>query len=105
MRSWRLHRRTDLTSTSSHGGSTRSCGAGCTTTARFYRSALYPLLTRINAYLMRWIRKKYKRLAAQAEGAREAWQEIAQRYPRCFAHWAWVTHAVHGLVTRTTRAV
>ena len=28
----------------------------------FYRSALYPLLSRINAYLMRWIRKKYKRL-------------------------------------------
>ena len=29
---------------------------------RFYRSALYPLLARINAYLVRWIRKKYKRL-------------------------------------------
>ena len=28
----------------------------------FYRSALYPLLARINAYLVRWIRKKYKRL-------------------------------------------
>ena len=28
----------------------------------FYRSALYPLLSRINAYLMRWIRKKYRRL-------------------------------------------
>ena len=28
----------------------------------FYRSALYPLLTRINAYLLRWLRKKYKRL-------------------------------------------
>ncbi|WP_424863190.1 group II intron maturase-specific domain-containing protein [Streptomyces sp. MMS24-I29] len=30
---------------------------------RFYRSALYPLLARINAYLARWIRRKYKRLA------------------------------------------
>jgi RNA-directed DNA polymerase len=28
----------------------------------FYHSALCPLLLRINAYLMRWIRKKYKRL-------------------------------------------
>jgi RNA-directed DNA polymerase len=28
----------------------------------FYRSALYTLLGRINAYLMRWVRKKYKRL-------------------------------------------
>ena len=31
---------------------------------RFYRSALYPLLKRINAYLVRWPRKKYKRLRA-----------------------------------------
>ena len=30
----------------------------------FYRSALLPLLRRINAYLMRWLRKKYKRLRA-----------------------------------------
>ncbi|MEP7025663.1 MAG: group II intron reverse transcriptase/maturase, partial [Actinomycetota bacterium] len=29
---------------------------------RFYQSALYPLLKRINAYLVRWARKKYKRL-------------------------------------------
>ena len=28
----------------------------------FYRSKLHPLLNRINAYLMRWIRKKYTRL-------------------------------------------
>ena len=28
----------------------------------FYRSELYPLLSRINAYLMRWIRSNYKRL-------------------------------------------
>lgn len=26
----------------------------------FYRSALYPLLERINAYLLRWVRRKYK---------------------------------------------
>ena len=28
----------------------------------FYRTALHPLLQRINAYLVRWLRKKYKRL-------------------------------------------
>jgi RNA-directed DNA polymerase len=28
----------------------------------FYRSALCPSLARINAYLVRWLRKKYKRL-------------------------------------------
>ena len=31
---------------------------------RFYRSQLYPLLRRVNTYLMRWAGKKYKRLRA-----------------------------------------
>jgi RNA-directed DNA polymerase len=34
----------------------------CNYYGRFYRSALYPLLICINTYLVRWIRKKYKRL-------------------------------------------
>ena len=55
----------------------------------FYRSALSPLLQRINAYLMRWIRKKYKRLRGKKK-ARECWQGITERYPLMFAHWKWV---------------
>ena len=34
VRSWRLHHRTHLTERTSHDRSTRSCGVGCTTTAR-----------------------------------------------------------------------
>ena len=55
----------------------------------FYRSALYPLLRRINAYLMRWLRKKYKRLAAKKKA--RAWTGAVTPRPRLFAHWAWVT--------------
>ena len=55
----------------------------------FCRSALYPLLSRINAYLMRWIRKKYKRLRNMWKAA-ACWQRITGQYPRLFAHWAWV---------------
>ena len=40
----------------------------------FYRSALYPLLARINAYLMRWLRKKHKRLRGRKK-AQDAWDE------------------------------
>jgi hypothetical protein len=54
----------------------------------FYRSALYFLLPRINAYLMRWVRKKYRRL--QGRRRAQKWQEVTARYPRFFAHWAWV---------------
>jgi group II intron reverse transcriptase/maturase len=54
----------------------------------FYRAALYPLLTRSNAYLVRWIRKKYRRLQAKKK-ALECWRGITARYPRMFAHWEW----------------
>ena len=56
----------------------------------FYRSALYPLLTRINAYLMRWVRKKYRRFQGRRE-FQQAWQRVTTQYPRFFAHWVWTT--------------
>jgi RNA-directed DNA polymerase len=55
----------------------------------FYRSEMYPLLARINAYLVRWIRKKYKRLKAKRKAFR-CWRGIVKRCPRMFAHWEWV---------------
>ena len=90
-RSWRLHRRTgqefiDLARWMNPivRGWIQYYGA-------FYKSALYNLLQRINAYLMRWIRKKYKRLRAFTK-AKACWQGITTRYPRMFAQWA-VTRA------------
>ncbi|WTD22561.1 hypothetical protein OH738_18460 [Streptomyces hirsutus] len=59
---------------------------------RFYRATLTPLLTRINAYLVRWIRQKHKKLAALRKALQKMW-EIADRYPRMFAHWSWTTVA------------
>ncbi len=58
----------------------------------FYRSAPLPLLRRINSYLMRWLRKKYKRLASK-QNARPCWERITTQYPRLFAHWAWVPYS------------
>ena len=46
----------------------------------FYRSALYPLLQRINAYLMRWIRKKYERLRA-INKAKASWRRRHRHVP------------------------
>ena len=56
----------------------------------FYRSALYPLLARVNAYVMRWSRNKYKRLRGRKR-ARDQWEAAVRGRPRFFAHWAWVT--------------
>jgi RNA-directed DNA polymerase len=56
---------------------------------RFYRSKLYPLLQRINTYLMRWAGKKYRRLRPYKRF--EAWWSgLLDREPRLFAHWTWV---------------
>jgi RNA-directed DNA polymerase len=55
----------------------------------FYRTVLYPLLQRINAYLVRWLRKKYKRLRGFKK-ARACWQRITEQDPLLFAHWKWV---------------
>ncbi|MEU3349586.1 group II intron maturase-specific domain-containing protein [Streptomyces sp. NPDC006700] len=67
---------------------------------RFYRSALYPLLDRINTYLLRWIQKKYQ------VGMKQALRRLAQGHalrPKYFAHWTWAAPA--GSRPRTTRAV
>jgi RNA-directed DNA polymerase len=89
VRGWRLHRRTGLSLAELAKminpvvrGWMRYYGA-------FYRSALSTLLARINTYLVRWIRKKYKRLRAQKK-ARVAWERVTRQYPSYFAHWAWV---------------
>ena len=91
VRRWRLHRRTELAFADLARminpivrGWMRYYGA-------FYPSALYGLLGRINTYLVRWVRKKYKRFRARRQ-ARAAWERVTAQYPRYFAHWAWVTY-------------
>jgi RNA-directed DNA polymerase len=64
-------------------------------TGRFYRSQLYPLLRRVNTYLMRWAGKKYKRLRACKRFTRW-WSGVTEREPRLFAHRAW-TRELAGL--------
>jgi RNA-directed DNA polymerase len=92
VRSWRLHRW--INSTFAHiakqinpivAGWMQYYGA-------FYRSALYPLLGRINAYLVRWIRNKYRRFRA-VKKARRAYKTAVRAYPALFRHWRWLPSA------------
>ena len=46
----------------------------------------------INAYLVRWIRNKYRRLD-RTRAAHAKLAELAASQPRLFRHWAWVTSA------------
>jgi RNA-directed DNA polymerase len=55
--------------------------------SHFYRSALYGTLRRIDAFLLRWARNKFKRLRTRPKGAREWLARVIRAKPNLFAHW------------------
>jgi RNA-directed DNA polymerase len=57
---------------------------------KFYRTELNGLLRRINTYLVRWARRKFKRLRSFKQ-AKRWWNGLLQRQPGLFAHWTWMT--------------
>ena len=54
---------------------------------RFYPSALKPLWRHMNDYLVRWMQRKYKRLARGVTRAAQALGRVAERTPTAFVHW------------------
>ncbi len=90
VRSWRLDHRTGHTEAELARKINPIVRGWMNYYGAFYRSALYSLLGRINAYLLRWSRNKYRRLKGRKK-AQEAWNQAVKRRPRYFAHWAWVT--------------
>lgn len=57
---------------------------------RFYQTALNPLLNRINTYLVRWARGKFRRLR-RFTTAKAWWRALIRRYPTGFVHWRQTT--------------
>ena len=94
VRSWRLHRRTGHTFT--------ELAAAINPIIRGWQQILRrlipvgaarsPVLSRINAYLLRWIRRKYERLRPFTK-AKACWRRVTVRCPRLFAHWRWTRSA------------
>ncbi|GHF17612.1 group II intron reverse transcriptase/maturase [Streptomyces spiralis] len=89
VRRWRLHKQVSLTEQEIAAWINPITAGWMTYYGRFYRSALTPLLARVNAYLMRWVRKKYKRLRGR-KAAQKAWLRVTRTHPRLYAHWRWV---------------
>ncbi len=81
VRSWRLHRRVSYTFAELATSINPVVAGWMQYYGRFRRSALSALLARINAYLVRWIRKKYKRLQGTRKAHRKL-REITARYSR-----------------------
>lgn len=90
VRSWRLHRRVNLTEADLARMINPIVRGWMTYYGSFSRNALDLLLHRINTYLLRWIMNKYKRLDSWKK-ARKAMREAVALRPRYFAHWIWVS--------------
>src|SRR3954468_3321193 len=90
VRSWRLHRRPNDTLADLARAINPFVRGWMSYWGRFYRTEMDVLLKRINTYLMRWARKKYKRLRG-FKRLKAWWGRVVNRDPDLFAHWAW-TH-------------
>ncbi|MGI5517875.1 group II intron reverse transcriptase/maturase [Streptomyces sp. CA-106131] len=80
VRKWRLHRQIGRTFAELARAINPIVRGWMQYFGAFYRTALLPLLERINAYLMRWIRKKFKRLRTFKK-AHACWRRITRQYP------------------------
>lgn len=54
---------------------------------RFYPSAMHRIWRNVNGYLVRFVRRKYKRFAIHKRRAWKYLRQLAQKMPRLFAHW------------------
>ena len=90
VRRWRLDRKTGQTLTDLARWINPIVRGWMQYYGRFNRSALYRFLQRINTYLMRFLRNKFKRVRSLRK-AKAGWRRIISHYPKAFAHWAWTT--------------
>lgn len=88
IRRWRLHLRSDQSLESLARRCNAKIRGWLTYYGAYYKSALYPVLKRLNRYLVRWVRRKYKRRKHQRRATH--WlRRIARRESGMFAHWQW----------------
>ena len=87
--SWRIHRRTTSDTQRNRGRWLNPVLRGWLDYFTvFYPSKVIPLCERIDRHLMRWARRKYKRLERSEKRAREWLKDVRKLAPRLFAHWA-----------------
>ena len=87
LRRMRIHRRTDLSLDGLARWLNPIVAGWINYYGRFYRTALDPLLKRVNTYLRRWAGRKYKRLRTHKRFSRW-WTGLLAREPGLFAHWS-----------------
>ena len=90
LRELRIHRRTNLSLDDLARWLNPIVAGWMNYYGRYYRTAMDPLLQRVNTYLMRWAGNKYRRQLRAHRRFRRWWTGLLDRQPGLFAHWTWV---------------
>ncbi len=85
--SWRIHRRTTFTLEDLAREINPVAGGWLAYFTAFYPTAVIPLCKRIDRHLVRWARRKYKRLERSGKRAWAWLTGVRNRAPGLFAHW------------------
>jgi RNA-directed DNA polymerase len=85
---WRLHRRTNSTLEDLAEEVNPVLRGWLNYFTVFYPSAVTPIGERMDRHLMRWARRKYRRLERSEKRARTWLTGVRKRDPDLFAHWA-----------------
>ena len=90
MRQWRIHRRSDKTLVDLVRKINPIVRGWINYYGRYYESALYPIMEHFNTILVRWARRKFKKLRIHKQRAWQWVKRIAVKQPRLFAHWEFI---------------
>ena len=84
---WRLHLRSDMPLDELAKIANPHVRGWINYFSHFYRTALRPTLKRIDLYVIRWARRKFKRLRRKTKGSRDWFDRLRRADPNLFAHW------------------
>jgi RNA-directed DNA polymerase len=87
VRHWALHHRSDLSLTELAAMYNPCIRGWINYYSHFYPTQLRPTLKRIDAYVIRWARRKFKRLRHRTKGGRDWFDRFRRANPHLFAHW------------------
>jgi RNA-directed DNA polymerase len=88
VRRWRMHLRTDLELEEIAKWARPTLAGWVRYYGRFYLSKLREALRTIDAFIVRWVSRKYKRFRGHTLAAWEWLRSLRRRSPNLFAHWA-----------------
>ena len=92
IRRWALHHRSDKSLTELAQMYNPCIRGWITYYSHFYKTQLRPTLKRIDAYVIRRVRRKFKRMRHQTKGARDWFDRMRRTNPTLFAHWTSAAH-------------